>query len=621
MPGKTAQPAGASGEIEMAAEPSLLRLGSDLGATLRIVAGAGATDMRVTASVGSVAHVRAVGDGVFAADYVPPEDSIPQVAIISAVARAPGGTRWGWLAIPLWGEGDAVVKTRPFASISVQIGAQTFGPEKANASGIALVRVVVPPGVREAWHGRRAVDLHVPPTPTLHVALDRVSAPADRGEQVPVRVYLFTTQGVPRSDAQIELRASRGTVSALSSPRAGVYEARWSLPPGPAGRERLTAVLREAPDLRSTAALEREPGPPAAIELSADRESIVAGAGVDVVLRARARDAAGNVSLDPLEISTPEGFGAPVEARPGEWRLRPPDSFGGRQSLEVVAHPRGSSEPHASTSLRLLPGQPASASIEPGSPAVRIGPSGRLQLRVLQTDRFGNLVPGPAPAATAQEGSIGAVERQPDGAYLATYRPPHHWDREDTVVDVRWPEASARTRVLLLPRLATLAISPKAGVLSNFARLTSPLAALEASLRTDRFGPQLAFSTELAWYFSSTQQDAGPLGTAQGRVDFFALSAQLAFRFPIGIRTTVWAGAGPSFEALASRVKVGAEPQVSESTIVVGAAVSIGVERRFASTVPFAELRWSRHRDPSLSTLTGAISATSLVLGTRFELL
>jgi hypothetical protein len=68
-------------------------------------------------------------------------------------------------------------------------------------------------------------------------------------------------------------------------------------------------------------------------------------------------------------------------------------------------------------------------------------------------------------------------------------------------------------------------------------------------------------------------------------------------------------------------LQLGSEPQVSESALVVGAAVSLGVERRFARALPFAELRWSRHRDPSLSTLTGAISATSLLLGTRFELL
>jgi hypothetical protein len=289
--------------------------------------------------------------------------------------------------------------------------------------------------------------------------------------------------------------------------------------------------------------------------------------------------------------------------------------------VELVAHPRGSAGPSASVGLRLLPGEAASASIEPGTAAVRTGPGGRLLLRVRRTDRFGNVVPGDAPAASAGEGSIGAIEPQSDGGYVATYLPPGRWEREETVVDVRWPGAAARAHVVLLPQLPAVAISPKLGALTNFARLTSPIAALEASLRTDRFGPQLALSAEVAWYFSSRQQAIGPLGTAQGRVDFFALSAQLCVRVPVGIRTTLWAGAGPSLQAVASRLQLGTEPQVSESALVLGALVTIGIERRFARAVPFAELRWSRHRDPQLSTLTGAISAFSFLLGTRFELL
>jgi hypothetical protein len=605
----------AAAALHIEAQPARLELGkSSLRAVVRIASKA---EPRLSVNVGGLVKLRRDGPESWTAEYVPPRETFPQVAILAAVVDG----EVAWTSLPLWGSGVAMVQTRAKARISVEIGGRTFGPAQADEHGQALVPVIVPPGVHEVRHRGRRIPLPVPDASRLHVVLLGERAQADRAERVTVCVLAIDDEGKPRSGAKLTMQADRGDLSAPRERAPGELWTTWTVPPGSAGAVKLRVALSDAPALIVQAQLALAPGPPAAIELSADRESIVAGAGVDVVLRARARDATGNVSLDPLEISTPEGFGGPVEARPGEWRLRPPDSFGGRQSLEVIAHPRGRAEPHASTWLRLLPGQPASASIEPGSPAVRIGPSGRLQLRVLQTDRFGNLVPGQAPAASAQEGSIAAVERQPDGAYLATYLPPRSWDREDTVVDVRWPEASARTRVLLLPRLATLAISPKAGVVSNFAKLTSPVAALEASLRTDRFGPELAFSTELAWYFSSTQQDAGQLGTAQGRVDFFALSTQLAFRFPIGIRTTVWAGAGPSFEALASKVKVGAEPQVSESTIVVGAAASIGVERRFASTVPFAELRWSRHRDPSLSTLTGAISATSLVLGTRFELL
>ena len=601
--------------LHIEANPARLELGkSSARAVVRITSKA---EPRLSASVGSLIKLRREGPESWTAEYVPPRETFPQVALLAALVSG----ELAWTSLPLWGRGVALVQTRAGARISVDIGARTFGPAQADERGQALVPVIVPPGVHEVRHRGRRIDLPVPDAPRLHVVLLEERARADRVEKVTVCVLATDDEGKPRPGAQLVLRPDRGDVSAAQERAAGEVWATWTLPPGSAGTARLRVALADAPTLLAQAKLTLEPGPPATVSLTADRESVVAGASSQVTLRAGARDTAGNASLVPLAVSGPADFGAFVAARPGEWRWHPPDSFGGRQSVELVAHPAGTAEPHASVLLRLVPGEPSSASIEPGAPAVRTGPGGRLLLRVRRTDRFGNLVPGAAPAASAEEGSIAGIEPQTDGAYLATYLPPRRWNREDTVVDVRWSEAAARTRVVLLPGLAPVAISPKVGALSNFARLNSPVAAVEASLRTDRFGPELAFSAELAWYFSSREQVVGQLGNAQGRVDFFGLSAQVALRMPLGIRTTVWAGGGPSLQAIASKLQLGSEPQISESALVLGAAVSLGIERRFARAVPFAELRWSRHRNPSLSTLTGAISATSLVLGTRFELL
>jgi hypothetical protein len=166
-----------------------------------------------------------------------------------------------------------------------------------------------------------------------------------------------------------------------------------------------------------------------------------------------------------------------------------------------------------------------------------------------------------------------------------------------------------------------LTISPKVGGLSNLARLNSPVAAVETMFRTDRFGPELGFGGELAWYFVSQQQDAGQLGTAQARDDFVTLSALASVRMHVGTRLTIWASAGPSLQYIASRLQVGSQPQVSESGIVPGVVLGLGIERAFAHVVPFGELRWSWHADPGFSSLTGSISAFSFVVGNRFELL
>jgi hypothetical protein len=71
---------------------------------------------------------------------------------------------------------------------------------------------------------------------------------------------------------------------------------------------------------------------------------------------------------------------------------------------------------------------------------------------------------------------------------------------------------------------------------------------------------------------------------------------------------------------VSSRLQLTGQPRISESAIVPGAILSLGLEHRFVSAVPFAELRWSIHSDPALSTLSGSLSALSLIVGNHFEL-
>jgi hypothetical protein len=261
----------------------------------------------------------------------------------------------------------------------------------------------------------------------------------------------------------------------------------------------------------------------------------------------------------------------------------------------------------------LLPGKPASAAIEPEVPFVRVG--GTLRLRVTRSDRFGNPVPG-APAGAAEEGQIGDIAPLPDGAYAATYVPPQRWRRGDAWVEMRWPQTEARRQLELLPAFARLAISPKLGAVSNFARLTSPIAALEASLRASALGQEWALSAESSWHYVTQTT-----GRDQAWDNFFGFSAQLALRLRAGSRNVVWIGAGPSLTAVAARLQLYGQPLLSERALVPGVGVAVGAERRFVAATPFAELRWSWQGDPALSNLSGAVTALSLVLGTRLEIL
>jgi len=599
--------------LHVDAEPKRLELSDEpVRAVLHVQS---SVEPRLSASVGTISNLRREGAEAWAADYLPPSESYPQVAIVAATA----GGELSWTTLPLSGQGMAVVHTRPGADISVEIGQRSFGQVKADAKGEAQVPVVVPPGVHEVRHLGKPIDLPVPDALRVHVVLIEDRIRADRDAKVHVRILAVDESGKPMAHFRLSLKPGRGKLASLERHGPGEAWATWSIPAGASGDVPLNASLSGSPELVAKAMLGVGSCPAATVEVKADRDSIVAGAGTEVVLKTRALDSAGNVSPDELEITGPAGFGTLVETGPGVFSLRVPNAYDGRTSIALVAHPRGKPAPTASATVQLLPAEAAAAAIDPAAPAVRTGDE--LKIHIRRTDRYGNLVRGAQPATYAEEGSVARIETLPDGSYLAAYRAPAKWDRDDTVLQALWPDTFTQRRVMLVPRLSWLALGPAVGVTSNFARLTSPVAALSASVRSDRLGPELAVTTEVAWSFTSQKQSVGSFGTAQARDDFFGISAQLSVRKKLGLRTTIWGGAGPSLQMVSSRLQLSGQPRISESAAVPGAMLSIGVEHRFVHALPFAELRWSMHRDPALSTLTGSISALSFVVGNHFELL
>jgi len=92
----------------------------------RSVAGAVAVEPALSVSVGRVEGLRLSEDGAcYEADYVPAGSA-------ASAGRDPHGRgrqrRRLDRDVPLWAEGDAVVKTRPRGKISVRIGSEEFGP-------------------------------------------------------------------------------------------------------------------------------------------------------------------------------------------------------------------------------------------------------------------------------------------------------------------------------------------------------------------------------------------------------------------------------------------------------------------------------------------------------------
>ena len=595
--------------LTIASDPPRVQLGETAKARLRIEA---PKEPRLSASTGRIENLRAAGDGRWEADYLPPDDSVPQLAVISAVAAG----EVAWFALPLWGQGDAVVKTRPRARIEVRIGDERY-PAVADETGTAVVPVNVPPGVGAAKYGLQAIDLHVPPLRLLHIALDRDKARADREERLQILLFAVTADGTPRREPRFAVRASRGEVSTPRPRAPGVYEATWTIAAGPAGRAKLSAELTDAPGLASEASLELESGPAVSLRLEADRDKLVAGAG-GFTVRAVATDAAGNPSTEPLRFETTLGE---VRGKGPEVRVEVPPSFGGLSELHLTARPADRAGPSAELALPLAPAEAEIARVELPARALHADGATRYPLRVLIEDKYGNAVADARPEIVAEGGTVSLSAAPEHGAYVATYVAPLSRERTFATIAVRAGSAATRARVDLLPQLRALAFGPRVGFLTNFSGLTSPLAAFEASLRTSRWGPELAFCADVSYALQNAGGSSAQGVTARGHTDWIVTAAGVTWRRSAALGATAWLGAGPQLTTIVTRTELGGLPAQTGVALVPGAYLAVGAERRFGGLFPFAEARASISKDPALPNLRGALRALAITVGYRFELL
>jgi hypothetical protein len=460
---RAADDAGAGGAIRISAAPSALLLGRDAAAELTITAPSDVQDIQLSANVGRIDEVRRLPGGGFAARYRPSGERLPQVAIVAAVAHTAAGMQDGWLAIPLSGQGDAKVRAAPGSRVVLRIGDRAFGPRTARADGIAVIPIVVPPGVRQGHHGFRPVDLRIPETPLVHAVVDRSTVVADREERVRVIAYGVAPHGAARrGDAPI-LEASRGTLD-VAGREPGVVSGVWTLPPGRAGEERLVVRLPSSPGTRTVLRVQVVAGAPAVVAVAFDRDALVAGVTDTVTVTARALDAGGNRVPANIDLSTDAGaLGETRETQPGtlEARLRVA-SFAGRREVRVTA-----SLPEigisGSRALPLRPGEPARAGFADAEGVLRADGRRVARIRLAIADRFGNPVGG-APVVAAGLGKILGVSAAGVGAWDVSYVAPAVATPTPERLVASLGPVRAEARRVLLPPEPRWAVAPTAGV-------------------------------------------------------------------------------------------------------------------------------------------------------------
>ncbi|ACG75559.1 conserved hypothetical protein [Anaeromyxobacter sp. K] len=615
-------PPGSGGALRIVADPPRLLLGRDGAAELRIHAPAEVEELSISTNAGRVEGLRRLAGGGFAARYRPPAERYPLVAIVAATGRTARGPVDGWLALPLSGQGDARVRSQPGQEISLRIGDRTFGPRRAGPDGLAVIPVVVPPGVREAHHGFRPVDLHVPETSLVHAVADHVAVHADQAEHVRVLAYVVAPHGAARRGDVPAFEASRGSVSAVAR-EPGAFEAIWTLPAGAVGEDRLVVRLPGSPASRAVIRLDAVAGPPATVAVTFDREAVVAGSVEEVGVTARVLDAAGNAVDAPVELAAAGGtLSAPAPAGVGAVaaRLRVRPGFGGRGEVVITARAPAAGI-SGSRALPLQPGPPARARFSPDD-AVLLADGHDAALRVTVLDRYDNPVRA-VPAVSARRGSILGVEPDGEGTWRVRYRAPAVPSRTGETVLAQVGQARATAELLLVPPRGP-AILPTAGVLWDLrGRFTAASAGLATELPMRGLLPP---TYVLAW-----RLEAGVLGF-DGHRDLRATGSrgepiQLSADAPArGL--TLLGGAtvrrelrrGPELwgslaaGALLGRVDPDGAARDAGAAPALRATLGVGWPFRYAT--PFLEASLlAAGRSP-----LGALAAAGLSAGVRFDL-
>lgn len=233
-----------AGSLDLAVTPDHVVLGKDARVTVELTArspdGAAldVADLQLQCSTGAVERVEPLGPGRFRAAWRPPKQGFPHVAQLWAHARGRDGDLWGTATIPLWGQGQLTVETKPDAVVTLRLGDAAFGPVSANGRGVAVLSVVAPPGPTRAVaevvdpagnETKQTVDLGVP-------SFNRLAAFGPRhavaGRTVTVAVMAVDRRGSPLpADTPLELDVQVGADPKVTPLRAGVWRVDLQAPP------------------------------------------------------------------------------------------------------------------------------------------------------------------------------------------------------------------------------------------------------------------------------------------------------------------------------------------------------------------------------------------------------
>jgi hypothetical protein len=503
------------------------------------------------------------------------------------------------------------------------VGTQTYGPVFADPAGRARILVEVPPGVHEAFFGRRRIDLGVPPQPFVHALVERRELRADREESVNVRLYSVKPGGGTQRSGPFTLSASRGTVGAPVEVGPGVSVARWTVPPGPPGTLELKGSVLGGQRASFAVRVEAVAGPAQRFEMRVDREELVASEEARVKVEVSARDGIGNPARAALRLESDLGGGVVLtELRPGEYAgvLGIMPGFGGRERLELRLLAEGGASPVLTRTVVLRAAAPARVTVEPLRSFLVADGRAEASWRIVVADRFGNPVPEPWPEAVAVDGPAITLVSRERGTYELRYVPPRAHADHLSELNVRVGEALGRGSISLLSRRSMLLVGSCVGMVTNFADVLAPSAGVRLELWPTRPLPDLGLMLDASYLRLSRTGGAAVPGFT-GRDEWLDGTLAVALRSSLGRSLQGWVAAGPSLVRVRGSSRLGEGPPLEEAAWVLGARAVVGVGLPLGPGQPFLEASFRWFDDPSLRVLRGALRGGGLHLGYRLELL
>ncbi len=352
--------------------------------------------LELTANIGQASAVQELGEGRYRADYLPPGDPFPQVAVL--MVANPRGARLervavGRAVVPITARIELPGRTEPGTRMEMRVAGRSFGPVVADRAGNFKLPILVPPGYgtglasstdRAGNRRRREVDLFLPEVNQLGLWAFPRRLTADGRARASLLITTVDRHGNPADLAGATLGAGRGRVSAPRRLARGLLEAIYTAPEA-AGAEGADRVEVRFPGGKQHSAVELSllPGPAARATLEAPA-SLPADGRSTAELRLRVEDARGQPvggKAVRLEVSAGRVEGL-HEERPGLHlaRLVAPEA-GERWELGVRATVR---DPQGQDPARILVAEPG----------LRAGPGQASLLEAVVVDAAGQPVPG-----------------------------------------------------------------------------------------------------------------------------------------------------------------------------------------------------------------------------------